>query len=113
MIRFATAGLALLALPLLLGAAGPSVEYGGATEQRFVEACQGEGLSRATCSCVNERLQASLGYEAFHEVADRGPAAFRSGALSPHGGAAYSHGVGLGDASTGAQSRVTAALSPR
>jgi hypothetical protein len=69
MIRFTAPRLAaLLALPLLLGTAGPSVEYGGATEQRFVEVCRGEGLSRATCACVSERLQASLGYEAFHEV---------------------------------------------
>lgn len=105
---------ALAVLPLLLAAAGPSVEYGGAQEQRFVEACQGEGLSRATCACASERLQASLGYEAFSEVAGEGPAAFRaSPSLAPHSAAAYGFCAGLGEAPAMSRPQVAASVAPR
>jgi hypothetical protein len=69
----------LLALPaaLLLGAAGPSLEYAHQVEADFIRACTAEGAGLSACHCLEETMQARLGYAIFIEAAASGMDAFR------------------------------------
>jgi hypothetical protein len=57
--------------------ASPALEYGPEAEARFLERCEdSSGMNPADCRRLNERLQATLGYEAYLVHADSGPEAF-------------------------------------
>lgn len=68
---------ALLVLPRGAAVAYPALEYGPEAEATFVALCiqQSKG-GEADCRRLCEALQARLGYEAFLEKAELGPAGF-------------------------------------
>ena len=57
--------------------ASPAIEYGPEAEAQFLQRCEdSNGMNAADCRRLNERLQATLGYEAYLAHADGGPEAF-------------------------------------
>ncbi len=57
--------------------ASPAPEYGPEAEAVFLQRCEASrGMNTAECRRLMERLQSSLGYEAFLGQADRGAEAF-------------------------------------